>query len=105
MATETTPPKAAEHATTQARLSRRQPILLGTFGTEAERRALVRLPDGAITELRPGDQLDNARVLAVAVDHIALVRGGTSRKLHIPGSEAGNENAPPLRPRARPVDR
>ena len=84
-----TPRNVASAATTDAPLDTRSPILLGTYGREGHRQALVRLPSGAVEELSVGDALQGRPVVAIAETHIALNVGGAAQKLWIPGEGGG----------------
>lgn len=78
--------EAAHEATLRAEFDTRQPILLGTFGTDGDRRALLRLPDGKVAKVAKGDRLGREIVLAIDDGSMVLNRGGKARRLAIPGS-------------------
>ncbi len=46
--------------------------LLGVFGTTGARYALVRLPNGVVKRVRPGDNVSGARVAAISADSVRL---------------------------------
>ncbi|WP_146589001.1 pilus assembly protein PilP [Puniceibacterium confluentis] len=81
-----TPPAVAQSATrrTDSNLSRL--VLLGTFGSEQAPQALVRLPDGRVTRVSPGDQVGHDTVYAIDATRIALGQNGRSVWVEIPGS-------------------
>lgn len=79
-----TPVNVAQTATTHADIALSKLTLLGTFGTDAAPKALVRLPDGAIATLIPGDTLGAQTVIAIDHDRLGLGRGGTAYWLTLP---------------------
>jgi hypothetical protein len=76
--------KAARIATVETDINSRATLLLGTFGTEATRRALVRLPDGDVRKVAPGDTLDGGKVVAVSDGSLLLSQAGMTRTLRLP---------------------
>jgi hypothetical protein len=82
-----TPETVARLATQAADLPRRGLALLGTFGTEAAPRALVRLGRRDRVTVSPGAPLDGGRVEAIGIGELVLVRGGVAEVLRLP--EAG----------------
>ncbi|MWD28122.1 hypothetical protein E0K89_011595 [Aquicoccus sp. SCR17] len=75
---------AEAEATRHATFDRQEPILLGTFGLESDRRALLRLPDGGTAKVKPGDRVGRAIVMAIDDGSLVLNRAGTARRLAIP---------------------
>lgn len=57
--------------------------LLGVFGAKTSRYALIRLPDGAVQRVRPGDPVAGARVAAVGGDSVRLTGSGRDLILRI----------------------
>jgi hypothetical protein len=79
-------PLFAANATIHATWPAGLPVLLGTFGLETDRRALVRTEDGAVLKVAPGDRIGTRRVMAIAVDRLYLKEPGQMRALFIPGT-------------------
>ncbi|KMK67353.1 Type IV pilus biogenesis [Puniceibacterium sp. IMCC21224] len=82
--TAATPTNVAQSATTHAEINLRKITLLGTFGSQTAPEALLRLPDGEITKVTPGDRLGRNTVIAIDSDRVALQRGNTAHWLTIP---------------------
>lgn len=78
------PEMAARLATEKARFDRSGLLLLGTFGTTEAPGALLRLPDGAIRRVTPGDTVEGAQVMSISNGKLVLVDGDTARTLHLP---------------------
>jgi hypothetical protein len=55
--------------------------LIGVLQMEDRRAALVRLPDGSIRRVGPGDMLLGWRVALIGRDALRLERGGQTRTL------------------------
>lgn len=76
---------AASYATEERVLKKtRKPLLLGVFGREGSRSALVRLGDGSIAKVSKGDRLDGGRVSAIGGSSLTYVKGGNARTLSMP---------------------
>ncbi|SPJ23947.1 hypothetical protein [Palleronia abyssalis] len=58
--------------------------LIGVYGTQSNRRALVRLPSGRFVKVKVGDRVDGGRVSAIGSDQLQYVKGGRSVTLAIP---------------------
>jgi len=58
--------------------------LIGVFGAEGDRRALVRLDSGEFVEVSVGDRLDGGRVVAIGQEALRYVRGGRNVQLKLP---------------------
>ena len=82
MATDPTPPHVAELATTTAHLDRL--ALIGVFGTQAARAALIRAQDGTVQRVTVGDSVANKTVSAIGEDRVILVRGTQTSTLRLP---------------------
>ncbi|SLN38813.1 hypothetical protein ROJ8625_01800 [Roseivivax jejudonensis] len=80
-----TPATVARSATRPAQFSRRETILLGVFGSEEARQALIRLPDGRTARVTRGTRIGRDHVVSIDADRIALARNGRSRWIEIPG--------------------
>jgi hypothetical protein len=58
--------------------------LIGVYGTERDRRALVRLPSGRFVKVEVGDRLDGGRIAAIGRDELRYVKGGRNVTLQVP---------------------
>lgn len=58
--------------------------LIGVFGTNESRRALLRMPDGGFVRISRGATIDGWRVIAVGEDTVRLLRGGETQVLNLP---------------------
>ena len=65
-------------------LSLSQMSLVGVFGAEGARRALLRLPSGRFEKVQVGDRIDGGRVQAIGDGTLIYVRGGRSVTLQMP---------------------
>ncbi|WP_425098492.1 hypothetical protein [Tropicibacter sp. S64] len=77
-----TPAKVQDIATTEATLPGSEPMVLGVFGKENAPHALIRLPNGKVTEVQVGSRIGAQQVIAVAADAIVL---SNSKRLRMPG--------------------
>ncbi|MCT4369040.1 amidophosphoribosyltransferase [Yangia mangrovi] len=78
-----TPPKVAASATTQAPLPSGI-ALLGVRRSDRDPRALVRLPDGRVMTVGVGTQLGRQKIVAIDEDRIALSKGGAAEWIELP---------------------
>ena len=53
-------------------------LLIGTFGTESNRKALVRFPNGEVYQIRVGSKLKGGQVVAIKTDSVILVANNQS---------------------------
>ncbi|SFG17904.1 type IV pilus biogenesis protein PilP [Palleronia marisminoris] len=74
----------ASRATSQNAIRLNQINLIGVYGTESSRRALIRLPSGRFVKVQVGDRVDGGRVSAIASDKLQYVKGGRQVVLSIP---------------------
>jgi hypothetical protein len=58
--------------------------LIGVYGTERDRRALVRLPSGRMVKVEVGDRLDGGRIAAIGRDELRYTKGGRDITLEVP---------------------
>jgi len=63
-----------------------RPLLLGTYGKPAGRHALLRLPNGAIRTVAPGDRLGRTIVASIGAGTVWLSRDGQPERLEMPGA-------------------
>lgn len=74
----------AREATVAFGLDLTEVNLLGVFGTQRNRLALVRLANGRIERVKVGDTLDGGRVTAIGEADLRLTRGGQNITLRMP---------------------
>ena len=77
--------KAASAATEKRGLRLDQLALIGTFGTEANRYALVRHASGRIRTVRRGETIDGRLVVAIDTGEVILSGGSRQDRLTMPG--------------------
>ena len=70
--------------TARAGLSRGNVALIGVFGAESGRHALLRLPNGAVQRVRAGDSVQGVQVAAVGSDSVRLSGRGRDTLLRLP---------------------
>ncbi len=76
---------ARRPATEREGLSRGSVSLIGVFGGEGGRHALLLMPDGSIERVRPGDRvMRNARVAAIDGESVRLSGSGRDTLLRLP---------------------
>ncbi len=73
-------------ATERGVLPMNRPSLLGTFSGPDGIKALVRLADGEIREMRQDDYIGQARIVALGDGHLDLSLMGERHRLTIPKS-------------------
>ncbi len=73
-------------STERGLLPMERPTLLGTFSGPKGIKALVRLPDGEIREMRRDDHIGQARIVSVAEGHLEMALLGQVHRLTIPGA-------------------
>ena len=76
---------AATRATETVRMSEDTPVLLGTFGNNADRQALLRLSQGATMRVRVGDTVEGGEIVAIGEGSIVVADAGRALRLKIPG--------------------
>ncbi|WP_338550689.1 hypothetical protein [Roseovarius phycicola] len=74
----------ARAATEQNVLKLRRVNLIGVYGSQSNRRALVRLPSGRYKKVQVGDRLDGGRVSAIGDSEIRYVKSGRNVVLKMP---------------------
>ena len=74
----------ARRATVENVLALNRMSLVGVFGAEGARRALIRLPSGRFEKVAVGDRLDGGRVQAIRDGGVIYVRAGRSYALEMP---------------------
>ena len=58
--------------------------LIGVYGSDSNRRALIRLPNGRYKKVQVGDKIEGSKVTAISADAIRLVKGSKNVVLSIP---------------------
>ncbi len=74
----------ARQATMEDAIRLRSLNLIGVYGAEGDRRALVRLPSGRYVKVRVGDRLDGGQIAAIGQNELRYVKGGRNITLKIP---------------------
>ncbi len=74
----------ARQATVSNQLNLREMNLIGVFGSSSNRRALVRLSNGRLQNVKVGDRLDGGRVAAIGEGELHLTRSGRNVVLKMP---------------------
>lgn len=74
----------ASRATEQDTIRLNRVNLIGVYGTQSDRRALIRLPSGRFVKVKVGDRVDGGRVSAIDSDKLQYVKGGRQVVLAIP---------------------
>lgn len=79
-----TPTTVARAATEKNALRMRRVNLIGVYGSNSNRRALVRLANGSYKKVKVGDRLDGGRVAAIGTSELRYVKSGRSVTLTMP---------------------
>lgn len=74
----------AGNATQANVLNLRAISLIGVYGSQRDRRAHVRLGNGRIVTVRPGDRLDGGRVAAIGTSELVYTKNGRNIRLAMP---------------------
>ena len=80
-----TPDNVAALATQKVPPQPRDPVLIGTFGTDADAKALLRLPSGRVARVEAGNRVAGLQVTAIAPGTLHATRRGQPMTLTIPG--------------------
>jgi len=78
--------RVARAATESNAISLGNVALVGVFGTSANRRALVRMPNGRFRKVTIGDRVDGGRVAAIDGNSLRYTKGGRTVTLQMPSS-------------------
>ncbi len=84
-ATGPTPGGAAQAATVSRAINLREINLIGVFGPQSARRALVRLANGRLVRVGVGDSLDGGQVVAIGDGFLNYAKRGQTYSLQVPG--------------------
>lgn len=74
----------ASAATQRAALEPGGINLIGVYGSETGRRAIVRLQSGRFVTVETGDRMDGGRVFAIGEGELSYVKGGRNHLLRMP---------------------
>ncbi|MGZ9810461.1 hypothetical protein ACXN5S_08350 [Pseudoroseicyclus sp. H15] len=83
--TDQTPPEVAAAATVSAELPETGILLIGTFVAADGGAALLRLSDGSISRVQPGDETGAGEVVAIGDGQVTFSRNGESVTLGMVG--------------------
>ena len=84
MAQDTTPPQVAATATQTTNDLGGPVTLLGTFGSQSDPQALLKLRGGKTATVSRGDRVNGQTVVAIEDGRVALARNGTAHWLDMP---------------------
>ncbi len=84
VATAPTPKTQTRRVQERAGLERNKISLVGLYGSKSHRRAILRLPNGRMTKVRPGDSVNGERVAAVGNDSVRLTGARYDTLLRLP---------------------
>lgn len=76
--------RVARAATQSNAIALNKVNLIGVFGSDGARRALVRLPNGRMKRVKVGDRIDGGRVAAIGRSQLSYVKGGRTIQLAVP---------------------
>ncbi|WP_353472987.1 hypothetical protein PVT71_02865 [Salipiger sp. H15] len=76
----------SKSATLSNQIDLREISLIGVYGNDSNRRALVRLPSGKYQKVQVGDSIDGGRIAAIAEDELRYVKAGRNVVLKMPRS-------------------
>ncbi len=76
----------ARSATLTNQIDLREISLIGVYGKDSSRRALVRLPSGKYQKVQVGDRIDGGRIAAIDEDELRYVKSGRNVVLKMPRS-------------------
>ena len=74
----------ARQATISNAIRLRDINLIGVYGTDRDRRALVRLANGRYQKVKVGDRLDGGQIAAIGRDQLRYTKGGRNFTLTVP---------------------
>ena len=74
----------ARQATLENALPLRRMNLIGVYGSQGDRRALIRMPSGRYVKVAVGDRIDGGQVAAIGDGELRYVKGGRNVTLRVP---------------------
>lgn len=75
----------ARAATVKNAINLRKVNLMGVYGSNSDRRALVRLPSGRLAKVKVGDRVDGGRVQSISSSSLIYIKGSRSITLKVGG--------------------
>ena len=82
--------RTAQLATRRSTLSLRHYVLLGTFGTDANKQALLRSPAGHVRRVGVGDNFGLGRVIDIEDGRLLFIKNGEPVWMDVPTFEAAS---------------
>ncbi len=79
-----TPATIQKQATEKAGFSKRRISLIGVYGTNTDRRALVRMPSGRFVKIKPGQNFSGWKVAAIGESSVRITKGSRNQVLRMP---------------------
>jgi type IV pilus biogenesis protein PilP len=76
--------EVAREATIDNALSLNRMNLIGVYGSDSDRRALIRMPSGRLVKVKVGDRIDGGNVAAIGDDSLRYTKGGRNITLEVP---------------------
>ncbi len=76
----------ARQATIEGAIKLNRLNLIGVYGSDANRRALVRLPSGRYVKVKVGDRIDGGQIASIGDNELTYVKGGKNHTLKVPSS-------------------
>jgi hypothetical protein len=73
-----------KEATEKAGFSKRRISLIGVYGTNSDRRALVRMPSGRYVKIKPGQSFSGWNVAAIGESSVRITKGSRNQVLRMP---------------------
>ena len=76
--------EVAREATINDVLRMNRMNLIGVYGADAERRALIRMPSGRLVKVKVGDRIDGGQIAVIGDNNLRYTKGGQNITLTIP---------------------
>ncbi len=76
----------ARQATIEDAIKLNRLNLIGVYGSDANRRALLRLPSGRYVKVKVGDRIDGGQIASIGDNELTYVKGGRNHTLKVPSS-------------------
>ncbi len=74
----------SRQATIENAINLRKLNLIGVYGSDSDRRALLRLPSGRYVKVKVGDRIDGGQVGAIGDNELRYIKGGRNMTLTVP---------------------
>ena len=78
------PVNIQKEATEHTRFNKKRISLIGVFGTQSSRHALVRMPSGRIVPIKPGQSFSGWKVAAIGESTVRIIKGNRNQVLRMP---------------------